>query len=515
MRQEIFRKLAILIVCITFFAVLGCRRNNDDGRLRIVIYYADNATLPFRHNWLTVRTIEEMFNVRIEWEVFPIADYRTKVSIALNTGINTPDVILFQSIAGENIPLAMNGAIVPISEYAEWTPHWNSWVEKFGLQYEVDALRLLSGRRYNLPSLTDVPFYDAGLILREDILELYGFPPPRTFEDLYQILRAYKDDNPASFPLTMLVGPRVHYRMTQPSWGISLHLNGACGSRVLSWDYEERVYFAGAISERYREYMRFWNRLFSAGLLDPEMAEPISGEVWTRKLATGSAIATFAFYDQIGGVTAASSIPGFRLNLFPPLEGPVGAHHQPRNRTGPGIIFPIATSRRPDFEQVVRMVDKMFFSPEAVRVWTFGVEGITYTMDGDDIVFSDSILESPDGVFKVMQLRYGAGVTVTQMVWVKEQELTKYTENFAEINRRVMEMPNAIQYVPPAPRFSALDGERAAALIGPLFNTFLIWDDAFLTGARCLDADWDAYVREMKARGILELLELYNNNIGL
>jgi putative aldouronate transport system substrate-binding protein len=408
----------------------------------------------------------------------------------------------------------MNGAIVPIGDYPEWTPNWNSWVDRFDLGYEIDDLRLLSGSRYSMPSLKDVPFYDGGLILREDVLELYGMNPPKTFEDLYRILKAYKNDNPSSFPMTILAGPRVHYRMTQPSWGISLHLNGASGSRVLSWDYDERTYFAGATSERYRDYMRFWNRLFAEGLLDPEMADPINGEIWTRKLATGSAIATYAYYDQIGGVTAASSIPGFRLNLFPPLEGTVGAHHQPISRTGPGVVFPMSTSKRPDFEKVVRAVDQIFFSPEAVRLWTFGVEGITYTMDGDRMVFSDDIRESPDGVFKVMQLRYGAGVDVTQMVWRNEELLSKYDDNFAEINRRVGQMPNAIQYVPPAPKFSALDGERAATLMGSLFNTFLVWDDAFLTGTKSLDSDWNDYVREMEARGISELLKLYNDNVG-
>jgi putative aldouronate transport system substrate-binding protein len=343
------------------------------------------------------------------------------------------------------------------------------------------------------------------------VLSKYGLPEPKTFDDLYTILKAYKRDNPSSYPMTILAGPRVLYRMTQPSWGISLHLNGAGGSRVLSWDYDKKTFFAGAISDQYREYMRYWNKLYAEGLLDPEMAEPINGDVWTRKLATGSSIATYAYYDQIGGVTAASSIEGFKLQMYPPLAGPAGAHHQQKDRIGAGVIFPIGTSKRRDFERVVRTVDNMFFSKEAAILWCIGVEGETYTTEGGGIKYADSILSSPDGIYKAMQLRYGAGSDITQMIWVNAREMTKYDANYAQINRAVAAMDNAMQAIPPMPRFNDIDGEKATSLLGPLFDTFAVWDNAFLTGTKSLNRDWNAYVTEMTSKGINNLLAMYNN----
>jgi putative aldouronate transport system substrate-binding protein len=358
----------VILMCVS--ATISATGGRDSGStaagkpVELTIYYADNPTLPFRRDWLAVRKAEEMFNVKITWEIIPVQDFATKVSLALNTGVNAPDVILSQAISGENASLAMNGAILPISDYASWTPNFNARVSEFNLQADIDMLKIKDGKRYSLPSLYDAPFYDGGLLLREDVLTRYGMAAPKTFDDLYNILRAYKRDNPSSYPLTVLVGPRVHYRMTQPSWGVSLHMNGAGGSRVLSWDYDKKTFFAGAISEQYREYMRYWHKLYAEGLLDREMAEPINGEVWTRKLATGNAIATYAYYDQIGGVAAASNISGFKLQMYPPLAGSGGAHHQQKNRAGTGIVFPIGVSKRPDFEQVVRAVDRLFFSKE-------------------------------------------------------------------------------------------------------------------------------------------------------
>ena len=66
--------------------------------------------------------MQKRCNVNLDVEAIPIADYSTKVSLALNTGENVPDVILYQSTTGENASLALNGALVPISDYSDWTP---------------------------------------------------------------------------------------------------------------------------------------------------------------------------------------------------------------------------------------------------------------------------------------------------------------------------------------------------------------------------------------------------------
>jgi putative aldouronate transport system substrate-binding protein len=229
-------------------------------------------------------------------------------------------------------------------------------------------------------------------------------------------------------------------------------------------------------------------------------------------MATGASIATYAYYDQIGGVAAASTIPGFKLNMYPPLAGPAGARHQQKSKTADGILFPARTARSPNFERIVRAVDEMFFSTRGAELWCLGVEGTTFTRQGNNIKFIDSIVNSPDGIYKAMQLQYGAGSDTTQLVWVNAREMIKYDENYAAINARVAAMDNAIQLIPPTPKFDDLSAEKATSLMGPLYDTFIVWDDAFLTGKKSLDTDWAAYVAEMRQKGIDEYLSLYNSN---
>lgn len=481
--------------------------------LKITMYYSDNATLPFQEDWLTVQTIQDKYNVDISWEIIPIADYSTKVSVALNTGTNAPDVVLYQTTAGENGSLALNGALVPISDYADWTPNFNERVAEFGLQDKVESLSLEDGKRYYMPSLTDKPFYDGGLILRQDFLDANGFEAPKTYDDLYNILKAYKEENPSSYPLTILAGPRVLYRMTMPAFGVSVGKNGASGTNVLSWDYEEEKYFAGATSDELKEYIAFFSKLYAEGLLDPEMADPIDGDTWSQKMASGYSCATYAYYDQIGGVESAATIEGFDLQMYAPLEGTAGAHHQPKSSTASGVMFPASTAKRDDFERIVRTVDAMFFSEEAATIWCIGVEGTTYTMNGDTIEYTDEIKNAPDGIYKYMQLQYGCGSDVTQMVWYNAREMTKYDENYAQINAQVAAMDDAIQDIPPTVSFDDLTAEDAASLQTPLADKFEVWMDSFLTGKSTLEADWDSYVAEMQGLGIDNFCQMYNDNL--
>ena len=90
--------------------------------------------------------------------------------------------------------------------------------------------------------------------------------------------------------------------------------------------------------------------------------------------------------------------------------------------------------------------------------------------------------------------------------------MSKYDENYAEINTEVAAMDDAIQPVPPTPQFDDLTAEGAASLRTPLGDTFEVWADAFITGKKSTDTDWDAYVAEMKNLSIDQYLQMYNDN---
>ena len=505
--------LSVLFITILVLAVFTIPAYAKP--LTIHLYYPNNPAYPFNEEWASIKEIEKQFDVDLVFEVIPMDDYQNKVSDALSSkGNKDPDVILYQNSQGANANYAINGAILPISDYKEWTPNFNARVSEFGRKNDIERVKLIDGKLYYLPSISDYTIYESGLILREDYLNEKGFRAPKSYDDLYNILSSYKKDFPDSTPLTLSGNLGEFFAYTMPSFGISLGDNSSSTTSVLSWDYIAHQYFNGAISDQYKVYLEFISKLYAEGLLDFSMTSPSSSDNnWKQKMADGKAMATYTYFSDISEIESLTTIENFILTLYPPLKGPAGAYHIPKNTISLGLLFPSDITSNPNFEKIVRKVDEIFFSNEAKRIWTIGVKGKTYTEKNGEIIYSDSVINDSTSIFKTLQKDYGCGILATQLVWKLDLEMSQRSMQFMSVNLKVANMRNSVQYVPPAPLFDNVTAMNAATLLVQLNYSFNTWSNSFITGKRSIENDWDKYVTEMKQKGIEEFCEYFNQTM--
>lgn len=507
------RFLALVCAVLMMAVFLPTIALADDAPLEIRLSYSDNPTLPFDTQWLAITEAQKLTNTKLTFEVIPNTDFTEKTRAMLNSG-TAPDALLYANASSTLAEFGLNGALLPMNNYKEEWQNYFGLVEDWGLSEELAGRYLIDGNLYYIPALTDFPFYDGGFIIRTDLLEEYGLDVPTTFDELYEVAKVFKEKNPDSYPIVNLVDERVTYRMTMPSFGVSLGLNAANGTHVTSYNYETKETFAGAITEEYRAYLRYLAKAYAEGLYDPEFTN--ASDVWATKLSTGKAMITWAYYDQLGGLVANSTIDGISFNMYPPLEGPAGAYHQPKSRTGSGVAIPTTTLDRrgeDDVKAIISAIDRMFFSPEGSENWCLGVEGVTFTRTEDGgVKFNDEILASPDGPYKAMQLLYGCGADPLQLVWENAREMYKYDEYYGQVNKIVAER-GSIQPVPPAPKFTTDETEEVNFIKAPLVDLFNTWTNEFIRGTKDIESDWDAYVTEMTDAGINDLVDLYNEGL--
>lgn len=485
----------------------------EEGKVKFSVSYPDNPTYPFSDSWTPYQYAADLANADVTWEVYPNTDYNTKLITSLSAHAEA-DVMTYVNTATNPFnQFASSGALLPISDYLDYMPNYRQFVEEYDIQQEINDLYVQpDGKYYHLPIAYDSLIVNAGLLIRADLMEYYGVEEIKTFDDLYQFLKLYKADHPDSYPMTVYQELQHLFNYSLPSFGLSLGATSSSGSYVLSWDYDNEVYFAGATSEMYKEYLAFFHKLYSEGLLDPEF-EKTAADTWTTKLATGSAIASYGWFDQIGGIELNAVEEGVRFTMLPPLEGPAGAYWQPNSRSRMGLAFSASLANRADFHEVLTAVDKMFFSDEAAMAFAIGIEGETYNIVDGQIVYTDEVLNDPNGIMKGLQIKYGCGAWATLMKWEKAVQLTKYVPEFAAINNKVDEM-DALIGLPLIPKFDDLTQEDVSLLIANLSDEFTISTVAFITGTKSLDTDWDAYVADMEAKGINELLEIYNDGLS-
>ena len=106
-------------------------------------------------------------------------------------------------------------------------------------------------------------------------------------------------------------------------------------------------------------------------------------------------------------------------------------------------------------------------------------------------MFADEFVNAKEGIYKSMQGQaWNRKRCNADGLGVCDDEY----DNYARINAEVEAMGDVIRYIPPTPKFDDKQAEEAGSLqtrprrVGTL-------EPAFLTGAKSIDRDWNAYVR--------------------
>ena len=81
-------------------------------------------------------------------------------------------------------------------------PNFKDKVAKWNLEPDLDALRQADGKFYLLPGLHEKPWLDYSLAVRTDILDKLDLQVPKTWDELYTVLKAMKAAYPDSYPLS-------------------------------------------------------------------------------------------------------------------------------------------------------------------------------------------------------------------------------------------------------------------------------------------------------------------------
>ena len=236
--------------------------------------------------------------------------------------------------------------------------------------------------------------------IRQEWLDNVGLPAPRTTDELTNVLRAFRDNDPnqdgrATTPLTgfgiRALGPgATNFAMEMNLWpfGTSLnfyHING-------------EVIF-GPLTAEFEEGVRWLRMLNEEGLMDPEWATNARADSDGRVM------------DGTAGYMPGIQMSGMHNNMaanHPDVEfNVVGVGHLSSTPGGPGFVFHnrfvellqfahtsvAITTRAENPEATARFLD-FFWTDEATMLHNFGIYGVTYTYDANgNPVYTDYMMQ--------------------------------------------------------------------------------------------------------------------------
>jgi len=482
------------------------------------MFLQQSAMYPFNEDWLIFQEIEERMNVTFDFMFGPedIADYDTRIMLMLNAG-DAPDIIT-NVYPGKFVELAQSEVILATSDFFDRVPNFTTRVDSYNAHSEMNILKVTlddSSRSYfHWPNIMDSVIYAEGPVIREDVVRRLGFELPSSWDELTPILRAYKEENPSSFPVTALFGLDAMLFFMSGGWGVDAGWTVG-GTSAFMYDRQASEYVFGLAQPRYREMLTHLAMLADEGLLDPELVT-LTADQWTARMTTGDSIITFCWFDQIDELNETGrQIVGPEFNIVPILPLAGGSFNRQERPHADlltnGWIMPASVEQNPNFDRLLELVNFMY-SEEGYVLGTWGVEGVTFNYVDGRRVLSDHILNDPAGPARALQMNYGFN---NFMPLVRSLEFNLALMNNPEREGLSYEAASLGVFAPPRPRFSLTPDEtdRIAPMRASLLDYAKRAEVMFIFGERDIDAEWDDFVAHLETLRMSYIADIFNANL--
>ncbi len=476
--------------------------------LTFTILYNNHPNYPLKKDWLFWSELTKRTNVTLNPVVVPLSDYEKKRSLLIGAG-DAP-MIIPKTYPGQETPFVSSGAILPVSDYIDLMPNFKDKVAKWKLEPDIETLRQADGRFYLLPGLHEEIWLDYSLAIRTDILDKLGLEIPKTWDDVYTVLKAMKEEYPDKYPFS------DRWSIPTPGGALFNFMAAAFGTRGgwgyanATWDPNAQKFaFTGAM-DQYRQMLTYLNKLISEKLMDPESFTQ-QDEQAIQKFATGKSFMISANAQELVNTyrpTMKKSLPKATIIKIPTPTGPTG-DVKVGTRLENGIMISTKAADSPNFVAMMQFIDWLWYSDEGQVFAKWGVEGVTYTKDASGYHLTsdiDYVGLNPKGT-KKLQGDYGFSNGVFAYGGTTELLQSTFSEEELEFQKVV----NARRSLPVDPPYPFTDEEREQATLweSPLKDYVTSQTLNFVLGKRPL-SEWDAYVKELEGKNMTQFIDLVN-----
>ena len=558
-----YKKAAVVMVLACSILISSCNRRDSGGSyyidrdnfnelgtfplvkeqetITIMTYNMGNDSLEDRN--LFTRYYEEKTNVRVNWILVPLSQFKERVNLALASGDQIDLIISGEnSVANFNnmeiMRMAEQRMILPVQDLIE---EETIWFKQRLNEHEAwrDLITLPDGNIYILPSLQGCyPCqYYGKMFVNMEFLRNLNLPVPSTTEEFKQMLIAFRDrdanGNGNPNDEIPLMGATDNFGSRLDTYLISAFIfNDGENRLMVSDDGNVIAVFA---HPQFREGLRFIKDLFNENL--------ISRDSFTASRAVRAQLNSSRYESIIGAMPNFSDgqlgiretgqpVRFIDYDPIPPLEGPDGlrvGRFDPYEAFTLGGVIP-ATSKNPPL--VMRFLD-WFMSDEGTLMlghcqkdigWTDPDPGATgptgeaaqikpIILTPDNPNFGNIIWGYRFPVYRSLEFLNGIQVPDDPMAPDGSGRTRK-----GELNNSQNYVPWAVDIrniLPPL--YYSNEHRMEITTLMTTINTYVNESIArFIVGDMNIETGWDAYITNLHNLGLQRYLEIiqetYNNS---
>ncbi|NIK58538.1 ABC transporter substrate-binding protein [Kribbella shirazensis] len=481
------------------------------------------------------KKVKQQFNISFKWQTttFDGGPAKEKRQISLASG-DYPDLYLLipwvdQFTPAELMKLGNQGVLVPLNQLID---QYGPNIKK-ALDAEPEWKAMATapdGKIYGMPQWVDCYHcsYQGKLWMNSAWLKKLGLQQPKTTEDMRNVLRAFKTQDPNGngkadeIPVSASVRDAlIPYFMN----AFIYNPQGTSGNNNSTLVLNDGKVDLQANKDGWREGLKYLNSLYKEGLIDkgaftqnPDALQQ-QGDSGKVPILGSATVLHFGI--------AMSDLPDGRQKQYdavPPLTGPQGVNHTGYNfPSAPGATF-VLTNKATQEEQIqaIKLLDYIFTDEGQMNAF-WGTEGKTWKRAEPGDVALDKSLKP---TYKTIPQPEGG--TPPNSGW---QALAQYnnTEKYRNSEAIATDIYTPAGYERRLFEATKLyEGKEDKSKIYPYWK---VWIDPslagevstlqtnienyvqqnalqFITGSKNIDSEWDAYVKGLEGLGLKRYLEI-------
>lgn len=503
---------------------------SEDNVLTIALQ-SDAFITDYDENYLT-KYLEDKLGIDIQFYLLPNAldEVRTKVSLMATSKEEQPDVLLLNnSLTSEMILSYGNGGFfLPLNDYlsdAELMPNYNA-IPAEDREILDKAQTQADGNIYSLSRFQPETWNMTSnrMFINKAWLDKLGLSVPTTTEELKEVLIAFRDGDPNGNGIQDEVGV---FGFAGGGYGedtqTALMNAFTYWNKNLALDENGEKVYAPYTTEGWKEGLLYMNDLYREGLLSEDIFT-VDFTQYKALLNQDTPVVGFTTAGSLSVWTDAASNKNFlELEMIEPLTGPEGVCYAPYYPYNPEqILFIPAGSKHLDL--VLKLADE-FYDPYTSIITRYGEEGVDWTRE-EEVLSQNTNAYVEEGLYDKLTLG------VISKFWYENNAQTWRNINpryygaasantFADLTKGKYDPESPIEldaknyrfynakhpaYPLPALHYTL---DEATEIQDALVNipTYVNQSMAeFVTGARDIETEWDAYLQELDSMGLQQWL---------
>ncbi|MDF2646879.1 MAG: family 1 extracellular solute-binding protein [Paenibacillus sp.] len=388
------KKVAIILSALTAVSMLaGCASKTDTGSeaakatseapkgpVKISIM-ADLQTTEVPSDKLE-KVLEQKTNSELDIQWVPDGSYDEKFQAAFATG-SLPQVVYLKNAASF---ILMRDAIKN-NQFWEVGPYLKDYPNLKSLNQKILNNTAVSGKIYSLYQERQPA--RAGLIYRKDWADKLGLSAPKTVDELYNMLKKFKEADLAGGGKTIPISDR-----NDLVYGAFKTLSMYFGTPN-GWGTQDGKLVPDFMSKGYMDTMKFMKKLRDEGLINQDF--PVTSKTDQQNLMyTGRSGLYIGTMGDVKGFQekTVKNIPEAQYEVTNDIQGVDG-----KNITwglsgyGTVVLFPKSSVKsEQELKNILGVMDK-FYSPEIADLLKYGLKDEHHTLkDGKVVPSTDSKL---------------------------------------------------------------------------------------------------------------------------